>query len=265
MFLSFLREPLRAPADEGGSGAAEAAAQPTPESNPAEGAPAAAERPQSVLDTPASDQKPADAAKDGEGETPKEGLKPKEGDETPEAKKEREAKEAETKKVETLKSYEALQLPEGIDPKSPMLDRFKDAAAAKGVSPEVAQDLINSVAPEIRAAVEGPILAWQKTQETEIAACKANKEFGGSDDVLKQNMAVARKGIDQVLGDPKQTDRLLTAMGMTGAGNFEVVALYMYRVGKLFSEGNPVGGRTAPTGKPKEISNLFYPPQAKEA
>lgn len=262
MLLKFLSDIPRGPADEGATGAPAGEAPATNTTPNAETAADEGARPQSVLDTPASDKQSADAAKAGEGEKPKEGEVPKGGEETPEAKKEREAKEAETKKSEALKSYEALTLPEGIDPKSPMLDRFKDAAAAKGVAPEVAQDLINSVAPEIKAAVEGPILAWQKVQETEIAACKANQEFGGAD--FEKNMGIARLGIDKVLGDSKLTDKLLSAMGTTGAGNFEVVATYMYRVGKLFSEGDPTGGRTAPTGKPKDISSLFYP-QAKEA
>lgn len=265
--------PLRAPDGEGAGGggaggaapAAAALGAPAGTATPAAAvAPAAvvapAAKPASVLDTPApevkQEAKPAvdPAAKPADDPAK---LKPA-VDETAEQKVEREKAEAEARKVETLKSYEALKLPESVNPADPAFTGFKETAALHGLAPEVAQALVDSVAPKLDEAVNGPIRQWQKQQEDWIAADKADPEFGGKD--FAQNMAIARKGVNALLGEEGAT-KFLQVAAFTGAGNSPEFVRACFRLGKMAGENGFVTGRTAPVGKPK-VSELFYPPNA---
>lgn len=173
--------------------------------------------------------------------------------ETPEEKTKREASE---KTADTLKSYDALKVPDGVNADAPLVGAFKKSAAEHGLSTEAAQALMDTVTPELQAAIRAPYETWANTVTQWVADVKADPEIGGAK--FEENLGFAAQAIDQ-FGGPK----LREAMRFTGAGANPEFVRFCVRVGKGIAEGGFVGGGAAPE-KGVPLSTKMYPSMAKD-
>lgn len=162
--------------------------------------------------------------------------------ETPEQKTAREAEEAKVR-TEAMVPYDALKLPEGMPADQPAFVDFKNAAHDLGVEPEKAQKLIDTVAPKMKEALEGPYNLWADTQVKWVNEIKADAELGGAK--FDANIANAAIALDK-FGTPEEGRKLRAALAFTGAGNNPEIFRWMARVGAKFKEGGPVQAQTAP-------------------
>lgn len=162
--------------------------------------------------------------------------------ETPEQKTARETEEAKVR-TEAMVPYDALKLPEGMPADQPAFVDFKNAAFDLGVEPEKAQKLIDTVAPKMKEALEGPYNLWADTQVKWVAEIKADPELGGAK--FDANIANAAIALDK-FGTPEEGRKLRAALAFTGAGNCPEIFRWMTRVGAMFKEGGPVVAQAAP-------------------
>ncbi len=174
--------------------------------------------------------------------------------ETPEQKAEREKAETEAR-AEALKPYDALKLPEGMPADQPAFVDFRNAALDLEIAPEKAQKLIDTVAPKMKEALEGPYNLWADTQVKWVEEIKADTELGGAKfDAAISDAAIA---LDK-FGTPEEGKKLRAALAFTGAGNHPEIFRWMARVGAKFREGGPVNAKPAAGAKPSAAS-LLYP------
>lgn len=158
-------------------------------------------------------------------------------------------KAAEPQKPETPPAKEpvkyAFKAPEGrtYDPKA--LGAFEALAQKAELKPEVAQELLDSVAvlteQRGKEALEQTRAAW-------LAAAAADKELGSD---LKANSAIALKAFER-FGTPE----LLTWLKESGAIDHPELNRWALRVGKAVSEDGFVTGRSAP-GETDPAKRMF--------
>lgn len=141
-----------------------------------------------------------------------------------------------------------FKLPEGVTLDDKELGKFTQILGKNHASPEFAQDLMNLYTAEAGAMVERFVTeqrkAWSETNETWIAAVRADPEIGGNriDTVLQ----ATRQLVGQFGGDANQQAELRKMLAMTGAGNHPAMARFLYRIATALGEGTPV---PAPTPK----------------
>lgn len=129
-----------------------------------------------------------------------------------------------------------------------VLAKFEGVARELGLSQEAAVKLIDTVAPEMQAAVKAHQDATVSKWATDA---KADKEFGG--DKLNENMAIAKKALE-AFGSPELTKFLDT----TGLGNHPELIRAFFRAGQKISSGSFVPSGGAPAGA-KDPSKALYP------
>jgi len=129
-----------------------------------------------------------------------------------------------------------------------VLAKFEGIARELGLPQDAAVKLIDTIAPEMQAAVK----AQRDSQTAKWAeSAKSDKEFGG--DKLDANLAVARKALETI-GTPELTKML----NDTGLGNHPEIIRAFFRAGQKISSGNfvPSGAATQNSGTP---SSKLYP------
>lgn len=173
--------------------------------------------------------------------------------ETPEQKAEREKAEGEAKAAARV-PYDALKLPEGMPADQPAFAAFKDQALELGVEPEKAQKLIDTVAPQMKEALEAPYNQWAETVVEWVRQCKEDKEFGGAD--FEKNLAFASQFIDKIGGSEAAAVR--KALNFTGAGNNPDMVRFLVRAGKAMQEATPIVAKPA-APEPASVARRAYP------
>lgn len=137
--------------------------------------------------------------------------------------------------------------PEGAQLDTALLGVYGEAAKELGVSQEVAQKLMDKMAPAMAArnieAVEAQRQAWK--QET-----LADPELGG--EAFGENLAVAEKGLAFV-----ETPKLRALLKESGLSNHPEVVRAFHKIGRAVSEdGKLVQG--APAGDRKPLEKRLY-------
>lgn len=129
-----------------------------------------------------------------------------------------------------------------------VLAKFEGVARELGMSQEAAMKLIDTVAPEMQAAVKAN---HDATVSQWLESAKADKEFGG--EKLGENLAIAKKALE-TFGSPELTKML----DDTGLGNHPELIRAFYRAGQKISSGTfvPSGGSTV-SGKTSAASKLY--------
>ena len=117
-----------------------------------------------------------------------------------------------------------------------VLAKFEGVARELGLSQEAAMKMIDTVAPEMQAALkahqDATVAQW-------VEDVKSDKEFGG--EKVNENLAIAKKALD-TFGSPELTKMLET----TGLGNHPELIRAFYRAGQKISQGTFVPSPVAP-------------------
>lgn len=192
--------------------------------------------------------------------------KPKE---EPKDEKEAKAEEEETAPVE-------IDLPEGIDPDSPLVDKAFTMlnghfSKSEGVDPEaLTKDIfaLFNEANEAREKADSEL--WIKTAEEWQAALK--KEHG--EEGLKKLVAGTKKLFVAYQDasnsrNPNKIDKELAtkvenAFHMTGAGNNPAILNFLFWVDSLLGEGAPISGASSSEG-PEDLNKMIYEQDAQAA
>jgi hypothetical protein len=132
-----------------------------------------------------------------------------------------------------------------------VLEAFTESAKEANLSQDAAQKLLDKVAPALQARTDEQV---KQVHQQWTEASTTDKEFGGAK--LKENLAVAKKGLDQF-----STPELRTFLEASGLGSHPEVIRLLYRVGKAISEDTFVGGRKTQAQSPEEV---FYPTMVKK-
>mgnify|MGYP001809768120 CR=1 FL=1 len=158
--------------------------------------------------------------------------------------------------VEPMKpeDYE-FDLPEGITPDEGMIGAYREAAAAQGVSKEVAQALLAAVAPQIAERLAAPANLWAEKQAEWSKAVQAHPELGG--DKLDGVKATFTAAVNSVLNEAEGA-ALRQALFETGAGNHPGIILAFARMASQLVEKPPVVGNP-PAAAAKSIAAQLYP------
>ncbi|CAJ0778807.1 MULTISPECIES: hypothetical protein [Ralstonia] len=219
--------------DGGDGGGGAPAAAPAATDAPA---PAASDLmpPESLL----NDKPEADAKPEGEGEKPAEN---KEGE-----------KPAEDKPIK----YEAFTLPEGVTIDEEKLGAFKELAAANKIPQDVAQQLVDIYAADIKQLTEAPYRAWSELQTKWQEEIKNDPVIGGAD--LDKNLAATKAGLKNLLGE--DSAKFFEALNITGAGNNPDIVRALFKAAAQHAPATPVRGN--PGGGTKSAGATLYPQMA---
>lgn len=148
------------------------------------------------------------------------------------------SKDGEKTKIEPQgapEKYADFKLPEGVALGKDMIAKATDLFKKHGFSQEVAQELVNFQAQNLKAEIESSLSSL--TQQSEAWAKESREQFGAA---WEKGFADAAKGIES-FGTPKMRE-ILTAVGLDNHPEF--VAMFA-KVGAKLAEGQPVDGRTA--------------------
>lgn len=149
------------------------------------------------------------------------------------------------------------EVPKDLEFLSEAAKDFEEFAAIKKLDAETAKELWTQEVEAVRESQNFLKMEIKKHVETiwpeEI---KADPELGG--DKLMSNLTTARKVFDNYA-----TDGLRKLMAESGLGSHPEVVRFLYRLGKVTSEGTFVKGSTTNTAAPKpSIVDKFYGPGA---
>lgn len=141
-------------------------------------------------------------------------------------------------------------LPEGYSLDEELGGKFKDFAAAKNLTKDEAQSLLDLSLQ----AQEKQAEAYRATQAQWIEDAKADKEFGGSG--FDQNLAVANQALD-AFGTPE----LVSLLRTTGFGNHPEVIRAFVKIGKAVGEDKLVvrDAVSRYPGEEKSLAQRLYP------
>lgn len=139
-------------------------------------------------------------------------------------------------------------LPEGYTLDEELGGKFKEFAAAKNLTKEEAQQLLDLSLQ----AQEKQAETYRATQAQWIEQAKSDKEFGGTQ--FDENSAVANKALD-AFGTPE----LITLLRTTGFGNHPEVIRAFVKVGKAVGEDKLVVRSTTTPPPAKNDPVSLYP------
>lgn len=136
----------------------------------------------------------------------------------------------------------ALKAPDGGEIDPAIADAYAPVAKELGLTNEGAQKLIDKIGPVVdaRMAQMQTEMLTEFTKQN-VAACVADKEFGG-DDIVK-NVAIAEKALT-TFGTPA----LRELLDKTKLSNHPEIIRLFYRAGKAISEDTFVAGGLRPEG-----------------
>lgn len=154
--------------------------------------------------------------------------------------------EQQPKPTEAPESYEFKPV-EGANVAPEVLESFAGIAKKHGLPQDVAQDVLNTMAPAIAAQQQAQIAAITAEWGQQAAA---DQEYGG--DKLQENLATAKKALD-AFGTPEFT-KLLNESGL---GNHPEVIRVFYRAGKAISEDSKLVTGRQTSGQASDARRLY--------
>lgn len=149
--------------------------------------------------------------------------------------------------------YEGFKLPEGIEIKADVLEKFSATAKELNLSQENAQKLIDMQAQNVKAEVDARLAAFNaevqtwETKSREVFGAEWQKEFG-----------IASKAVER-FGTPE----LRKLLNDTGLGNHPEWIRFANKAGKMIAEDNPPEGRTA-GNEQVDTAKLMFPTMNKK-
>lgn len=144
-------------------------------------------------------------------------------------------------------NYE-FQAPEGVTVDDHLIGQFTEVAKELNLPKDVAQKVLDKMAPAMAARQAEQIQAVQQ-QWAEQAT--NDKEFGGEQ--LQENLSLAKKAMNSLA-----TPELVSLLNESGLGNHPEVIRVFVRAGKLISEDSFVKGSNAPAARAGDAKS-FYP------
>ncbi len=168
----------------------------------------------------------------------------------------KEETKTEDKKTEApVFQLDKLKLPEGMDPKDPILAKFGETMLNDKMSPqERSQALLDLHSDVIKAVGEANTKAWNDTKAEWEGEIKADKEIGG--DKLQPTLQQISKALDATIG-PEAAKAFKTGFNVTGAGSHPAVVRGMAKIAALLTEGGHIPGSP---GKGKmDLASTFFP------
>lgn len=153
--------------------------------------------------------------------------------------------------TETKESPEfEVRLPEGIEPDSVLLEKFKPLAKELGLKSEGAQKLVDlAIEMQTKAAATATETAksqWEAETKKWAETVRADKEIGGAD--FEKNVAMAKQAVARFGG--KELAEYLDASGL---GNHPSLVKAFVKIGKEIAEDSSEGRRGS--GPPKGASD----------
>lgn len=184
---------------------------------------------------------------------------PKPADPTKEAPKAPEAKPSTVNEPDPpALTIDNIKLPEGFKADNAVVSSFIETLSNAKLSPaERAQALVDMHVKGLSAAQEAANQQMEQTEAGWKKSIAADKDFGSGDDkspLKPEAKAIISKAIDAYGGA-----ELRQALDLTGAGNHPAIVSAFYKMAKILSEGNYVGG--SPPSKPEAQSaaQKLYP------
>lgn len=123
---------------------------------------------------------------------------------------------------------------------------FKDMGLTQAQAQKLADYYMNNMGDQQKQVVE----AYQKAQEAEVAAAKADTEIGGS--ALNESLGYAKAAMDKFGGEKFRAELESHGMG----NNAEMIRL-LARVGRAMQGDTLVTGQKS--GKEKTAAQVLYP------
>jgi hypothetical protein len=146
-----------------------------------------------------------------------------------------------------------LKIPEGVKLDETSLNAYKEKVSAKGIEPEVAQELLDMHLAAIDQTRKGLSDSFEAIQQHWMSEIKADKEVGG--DRLGESKAVVAMLLREH-GSPEARE----ALKLTGATNNPAIFKLLVNVGKALSEGKAVpGGKPNVGGNSGDLAKAMYP------
>jgi hypothetical protein len=192
--------------------------------------------------TPAaeSSEPTAETLLTAKAETPKTGLNAPLETETPKE------DTAEPEKKGAPESYE-FKAHDDFEFDAKLIDSYAGWAKEQNLSQDVAQSLLDKIAPELHAQQQESVRALHEQWKTES---EADKEIGGAG--LPENLGLAKKVLD-AFGTPEVVELFNT----TGLGNQKEIIRLLSKVGKAMSDDKIVTGEA--TREPTDAAHVMFP------
>lgn len=163
---------------------------------------------------------------------------------------------APTPEARTPESYK-LSAPEGTSMGQETLDEIAAYAAERGLSDDVANDLVKFRAESSQQAEDANVQALTDLRQEWRDSLQADPQFGG--DNMTKTVEQAKRALDK-FGTPA----LKEALNATGLGDHKELIIAFARVGAQMAEDTLVTGSLVAPQAQKTIEEVFYGPQNKE-
>lgn len=156
--------------------------------------------------------------------------------------------------------YRTVQLPADSPLDAAALERSVALARAHGLSPEVAQALVETLHTEVASTRDALLAAhapggaaWTTQQQTWKQAALADPEIGGAPEKLDVSVAQAKRAF-QRFGAPG----LLEALETTGLGSHPEVVRVFARIGAAMREGDILPAQPPSGQAERSLTDIFY-------
>lgn len=163
-----------------------------------------------------------------------------------------------TQETEKAAVYD-FKAPEGVSFDTEVIKSYSEAAKELGLTQEVAQKMLDKIAPVLHERTKQQLEDTARTTYDEwVAQSTGDKEFGG--EKLKENLSVAQKFV-QSFGTP-ELEALLETHRL---GDHPEIIRVFYRAGKAISQDRYVGGASPKSSNPagprsfNDHASILYP------
>jgi hypothetical protein len=197
----------------------------------------------SEVQTPAAQATPTAAATETATPAAPAASTPASASATAEAKPQTATSEAQPAAAAQPLVYE-LKLPEGSTLDKSAIEKVVSFAKEKGLSPEVAQSVLEREHLALDSYTKGLDAQFKATQEEWVKQIQSDKEIGG--EKFKENIEIAHRAVKRFADE-----EFFKALDASGFGNHPGLVKVFARVGKLLAEdkavipGPQAGGRVS--------------------
>ena len=150
--------------------------------------------------------------------------------------------------------YADFKLPEGVTADPKLMEAFSATAKELGLSQEKAQKFVDLQAQNVKAEIDARLTAFNTQIETWEKETRAH--FGANAD---KEFANAARAVEQI-GTPE----LRTLLNESGLGSHPELVKFFAKVGKDFTEDQPVEGRRA-GGEAVRTADLMFDKMPKKS
>lgn len=161
---------------------------------------------------------------------------------------------SETQQAPAAEQKFELKVPDGSSFDQTAIDRAISFAKEKGLSPEVAQAVLEREHLAITAANAAADAAWKEQQQQWTKTAQSDKELGGP--AFIQNVELAHRVIKKFASED-----FVKALEASGFGNHPELLRTFNRIGKMMGDDSLVLPGAQAGGK-KSMEELFYGPQS---